>query len=110
MLVAVEPDAVPETMDEEVAVPRLRDDRPCRCVDRSRGRALVRGVVSRLLRAANDVVDLHGLGAGTASDLHGAGDVRAVTRARPAEVEHDGVARADHAVAGAVVRRGAVLA
>src|SRR5258706_9339053 len=70
MLVAVETDAVPETMDEEVAVPRLRDDRPCRCVDRSRGRALVRGVVSRLLRAANDVVDLHGLGAGTASDLH----------------------------------------
>src|SRR3954462_14085731 len=65
------------------------------------------GPVAALLRAPDDLVHLAFL-VRRLADVDGAGDVRPVAVAQPAQVEHDHVAHPDHPLAHVVVRVGAV--
>src|SRR6476620_7381552 len=106
-LVRRDADAVTGAMDELGAVPRLGDDRTRHPVDLLAGHAGPDGVEARLLGGPHDVVHLLHLVA-RFTDRHRARRVRTVAVPQPPEVQHDRVAGLDHAVAGLVVRIGAV--
>ena len=108
MLVPIEADPVPGAMDEELAIARVVDDAPCRRVDRFRRCILARGRIAGLLRSPHGVMDLLMFGARVPANVDGAGDVGAIAAHGPAEVEDDGVALGDAAVADLVVRRRSV--
>src|SRR5690606_24389032 len=106
-LVRGDADAVPGAVDEVLAVAGVGDDRAGRPVDVLAGGAGAHGAESGLLGGAYEVVDA-ALLVGGLPDVHGAGGVGAVAVLQAAEVEDDHVAVGDDAVAGLVVRVGAV--
>src|SRR5258708_37745255 len=108
MLVTVEPDAVTEPVDEELAVSGVADHGPRRGVDLLRGDALAGRGIAGLLRAPHDVVHARDFVARPA-DVDRARDVRAVPGTGTAEVEGHRIVRADTPLRGVGVGRRAVL-
>ena len=106
-LVGGQADPVADAVDEVLAVPGVGDHLAGDAVDvlacDARAHRLERG----LLRAPGRSRDLALLG-GRFADVDRARRVRAVAVLEAAEVEHDHVAVLDRAVAGLVVRVGAV--
>src|SRR5215207_3659299 len=106
-LVDVETETVSDTVEELRSVARLGDDRPRHLVEALAGNAGFDGFQRRLVGAEDDVVDAAEL-VGRFADEDGAGDVGLVAVEGSTPVEDDDVALLDDAVAGVVVRRGAV--
>src|SRR4051812_17822724 len=93
ILMTFEPNSVSGSMDEQVTHARLGDDRARRGVDLLALDTRPNRVARRLLRVLKDVVQLRELVGRArvvvAGHPHGPGDVRAVARDRPADVNDD---------------------
>ena len=104
-----QPDAVPGSVDEVLAVTGVGDHLARRAVDLLALDARPHRLEAGLLRAPHELVDL-ALLVGRLADVDGAGRVRAVAVLDAAEVEDDHVAFLDHTLVELVVGVGAVRA
>ncbi len=111
----IEPDPVPRPVEEGGAVARGIDDGPCRCVHRLAGDARANRSCGRSLRLEEDREHVREVAVGVFRIVapghpEGPRDVRAVAAQRPADVEHDRLARLDDPLGRLVMRRRRVRA
>src|SRR5215213_3250244 len=99
-----EPQPVPGTMDEGVAVPGCGKDAPRGAVDLLAGHAGSHCLERGLIRGEDRLVRTGELGRWLAH-VSGAGHVGVIPFQRAAPVANDRIAGSNHAVAGGLVRR-----